>query len=89
MTVATQLCAAMNTINTFVDRGIGEDSAAESVLLSLTNELILGVSEDRAVEGVCLPSSDILIRDSCGALHSLNFLWVLVAKNVRVLVRSS
>lgn len=89
LTVAPQLCAAMNTINAFIDRGIGEDSAAESVLLSLTNELVLGVSEDRTVECVCLPGSDILIRDSCGALHSLNFFWVFVAENVRVLVRSS
>lgn len=79
----------MNTINAFVDCGISENTAAESFLLSLFNELVLGISEDRTVESVCFSGSDIFFRDSCGALHSLNFLRVLVPENVRVLVRGS
>jgi len=79
----------MNTINAFVDRGISEHSTAESLLLSLFNELVLGVSEDRTVESVCFPGSDILFWDSCNALHSLNFLRVLVSENVRVLIGGS
>ena len=79
----------MNTINAFVDCWISENSATESFLLSLFNELVLGISEDRTVESVCFPGSDILFRDSSGALHSLNFLRVLVPENVRVLVRGS
>ncbi len=79
----------MNTINAFVDCGISENSAAESLLLSLFNELVLCVSEDRTVESVCFPGSNIFFRDSCGALHSLNFLRVLVPENVRVLIGGS
>jgi len=86
LTKASQLCATINTVNAFVLCWLSEHSAVKGIVDSLFNLLVLSTCKNRAVKSIGFPGGNILLRQSCCSLHSLSFLRILVAKNIRVLI---